>query len=381
MKKPVYLNYAATSNKRPQIVIDQLCEYLQNNSSTSSNRSFQLNDEVSIAFETRAILASFFNAPDPAHILFTANITNSLNMILHGLLSNGDHVITTSIEHNAVARPLHLLEKNSGVSVTYVDCLPDGQLSVKQIEEAILPETKMLVMNHASNVLGTILPIKECFEVAQAHGIITVLDTAQTAGFLPIDMSEMFIDVLAFTGHKSLMGLTGIGGFALAKGMEEKISPWLSGGTGSRSESFEQPEFLPDKFEPGTPNTLGMLSLNNSVRYIQEIGLETIYDHERKLTEQFLRGLENVPIKILGTKDAALSVPVVSIIASKKDPGELSQQLFDEFGIITRCGLHCSPLAHQTAGTSKTGATRFSFGWHTTTAEIDYALDVLKKYT
>ncbi|MBP2097943.1 selenocysteine lyase SclA [Enterococcus rivorum] len=379
MNEPVYLNYAATSNKRPKVVIDQLCNYLQNNNSKASNRGLQENDDASIAFETRLILSSFFNAPDPAHVLFTQNITTSLNMLLNGLLQKGDHVVTTSIEHNAVARPLHLLEKKRAISVTYVNCSLEGQLTAKQIETAFQPETKLLVMNHASNVLGTILPIKECFEIAKKHGIITVLDTAQTAGFLPIDMKEMNIDILAFTGHKGLMGIAGIGGFALGKGISTTISPWLTGGTGSTSQSFQQPDFLPDKFEPGTPNTLGILSLGSSVSYLQEVGLETIYTHEKKLTEQFLTGITGLPLNILGTKNAALSVPVVSIVDFKKDPGELAQQLYEDYGIITRCGLHCSPLAHQTAGTIETGAVRFSFGWHTTPSEVDYAISVLNK--
>lgn len=379
MEEPIYLNYAATSNKRPQVVINQLCHYLQNNNSGTSHRGFPGNDESVIAFETRLILASFFNAPDPAHILFTQNITTSLNMVLNGLLTKGDHVLTTSIEHNAVARPLHLLAKNRGVAVTYVKCSSEGQLTAQQIEAAIRPETKILVMNHASNVLGTILPVKECFEIAKKYDLITVLDTAQTAGFLPIDMAEMKIDILAFTGHKSLLALPGIGGFALGDGLAPLISPWLTGGTGSTSQSLEQPHFLPDKFEPGTPNTLGILSLGRSVSYLQEVGLKTIFEHEKKLTERFLTGLANLPLDILGTKNAALSVPVVSIIDPKKDSGELSQQLYEEYGIITRCGLHCSPLAHQTAGTIETGAVRFSFGWQTTIEEVEYAGSVLKK--
>lgn len=379
MKVPIYLNYAATSNKRPQIVVDRLCDYLENNNSQASNRGFQGDNAASIAFETRLSIATFFQAPNPAQVIFTQNITTSLNMILNGLLHQGDHVVTTSIEHNAVARPLHLLEKKLGLAVTYVRCSSKGQLTPQQIEAAIRPETKVLVMNHASNVLGTILPVKECFEIAKRYGIITVLDTAQTAGFLPIDMKEMKIDILAFTGHKGLMGLAGIGGFVLGEGMAPLMSPWVTGGTGSSSHSLEQPDFLPDKFEPGTPNTLGILSLGSSLEYLQTTGVETIYQHEKKLTEHFLRGIKNLSLEILGTQNAALSVPVVSIVDPKSDPGELAQRLFEEYAIITRCGLHCSPLAHDTAGTIKTGAVRFSFGWQTTFEEVDEAISALKK--
>ncbi|WP_207695573.1 selenocysteine lyase SclA [Enterococcus sp. DIV0212c] len=378
MKQPVYLNHAATSNHKFKATVNELCQYLVTNNNLNPNRSSQNIDELELIFETRQSLAKFFNAPDPAHIIFTANATMSLNMILNGLLKSGDHVLTTAVEHNAVARPLYLLETEHNVSVTHLFCETDGQLDPRQIESMIRPETKVMVMTHASNVLGTILPVKECFKIAKFHGILTVLDSAQTAGFLPIDMEAMFIDVLAFTGHKSLMGISGIGGFALGKNVENLLDPWVSGGTGSASLSFRQPDFLPDKFEPGTLNTLGILSLKSSLQEIQNIGLKTIAMHERTLTERFLTGLQGLPIRILGGKNAINSVPVVSVTVPNIDPGELAQLLFDRYQIITRSGLHCSPLAHQTAGTVQSGAVRFSFGWQTTTEEIDYTLAALK---
>lgn len=379
MKQPVYLNHAATSNHKFKKTVQTLCQYLEENNTINANRGFQNRDELNLIFEARQALADFFQGPDAAHVLFTANATTSLNMILNGLLRAGDHVLTTEVEHNAVARPLHLLETQQNVSVTYLHCEPDGTLDPKQIDALIRPETKVLVMSHASNVLGTILPVRECFELAKSYGIITVLDSAQTAGFLPIDMEAMSIDVLAFTGHKSLMGLAGIGGFVLAKNMEKKISPWMSGGTGSASLSFEQPTFLPDKFEPGTMNTMGILSLKSSLDSINQLGLEKIRTHERILTKRFLKGLEELPVRILGSREAIERVPVVSITATAFDSGELAQQLFDEYQIITRSGLHCSPLAHQTAGTLKSGAVRFSFGWNTTMDEIDYTLNAMKE--
>lgn len=379
MKQPIYLNYAATSNYKFESTIQELSHYLEANNNINTNRGLQNSDELGLIFETRVALADFFHAPDPAHIIFTANATTSLNMILNGLLKSGDHIITTQVEHNAVARPLHLLEMQQNISVTYLHCESDGKLDPTQIESLIRPETKVMVMTHASNVLGTILPIKECFKIAKAHGIITVLDCAQTAGFLPIDMETMSIDVLAFTGHKSLMGLSGIGGFALAQNIEKKIDPWMIGGTGSASLSLEQPSFLPDKFEPGTLNTIGILSLKSALKAINTLGLDKIVTHERAITARFLTGLKDLPITILGSVDPAEMVPVVSITSTMFDPGELAQQLFDRYQIITRCGLHCSPLAHKTAGTLKTGAVRFSFGWHTTIDEIDYTLKALKE--
>lgn len=288
-------------------------------------------------------------------------------------------MVTTSVEHNAVSRPLQLLASQKALSVTYVMCESDGVLSVERLKEAILPETKVLVMTHASNVLGTILPIKECFQYAKSKGIITVLDSAQTAGFLPINIADMCIDVLAFTGHKGLRALSGIGGFILTEHSAKKMNPWLVGGTGSFSHLLEQPNCLPDKFEAGTPNILGILSLHSSIKQLSEIGLITIHKHEQKLLNYFLSGLEQLPVRILGTKEASLSVPVVSLSVHGWDSGELSQALYDQYQIITRSGLHCAPLAHQTAGTLSLGTVRFSFGFQTTIKELDYTLESLKQ--
>lgn len=379
MKQPVYLNHAATSNHKFAATVEELCHYLTENNNLNTNRGSQNIDELELIFDARQVLANFFQAPDPAHIIFTANATTSLNMILNGLLKTGDHVITTAVEHNAVARPLHRLEVEGQISVTRLCCDQKGQLDPDQLKSMIRPETKVLVMTHASNVLGTILPVSDCFKIARNHGVITVLDSAQTAGFLPIDMTEMSIDVLAFTGHKGLMGLSGIGGFALAKNREPMIDPWLTGGTGSASLSFEQPVFLPDKFEPGTLNMLGILSLKSAIQSIERIGLNNIAAHEQLLTKRFLEGLEKLPVTVLGTSDPFSRVPVVSITVARLDAGEFSQLLFDRYQIITRSGLHCAPLAHQTAGTLKSGAVRFSFGWNTGVEEIDYTLQAIKE--
>ncbi|WP_429949276.1 selenocysteine lyase SclA [Enterococcus sp. AZ101] len=379
MKQPVYLNHAATSNHKFAATVEELCHYLTENNNLNTNRGSQNIDELELIFDARQVLANFFQAPDPAHIIFTANATTSLNMILNGLLKTGDHVITTAVEHNAVARPLHRLEVEGQISVTRLCCDQKGQLDPDQLKSMIRPETKVLVMTHASNVLGTILPVSDCFKIARNHGVITVLDSAQTAGFLPIDMTEMSIDVLAFTGHKGLMGLSGIGGFALAKNREPMIDPWLTGGTGSASLSFEQPVFLPDKFEPGTLNMLGILSLKSAIQSIERIGLNNIAAHEQLLTKRFLEGLEKLPVTVLGTSDPFSRVPVVSITVARLNAGEFSQRLFDCYQIITRSGLHCAPLAHQTAGTLKSGAVRFSFGWNTSVEEIDYTLQAIKE--
>ncbi len=249
MKDLVYLNYAATSYKKFPATIEALTAYLAENQFMNYGRNAPLLREGLPLLETRQLLADFFQAPSAAQITFTNNATTSLNLALAGLLQPGDHVITTMLEHHAVARPLHLLEKERGISVTYVACQKTGLLDVEDIQRAWRTNTKALVMTHASNVLGTILPIEKCFQWAQQKGLLTVLDAAQTAGFLPIKMTQMAIDVLAFTGHKSLYGLAGIGGLAFSERGAEAVKPLMAGGTGSHSNSFDQPSFLPDKFE------------------------------------------------------------------------------------------------------------------------------------
>lgn len=379
MKEAIYLNHAATSQQKPQEMIEALTAYLQENCVTNTQRGAQLYGDERIHLEARLSLANFFHVSQPEGIIFTPNITTALNMIIHGRLKKGDHVITTSIEHNAVMRPLQLLKKKLGIKLSILPCSKDGQLDSEILKQTIREETKMLIMSHASNVLGTILPVQECFQLARKYGVLTVLDTAQTAGFLPIDMQELSVDVLAFTGHKGLLGPAGIGGFILTQETAERIEPWLSGGTGSISESLEQPAFLPDKFEAGTLNTMGILGLGKSIEFLQKNSLKKIAEREQKLTRQLLKGLDRLPVKILGTKVASARVPLVSVVSEKMAPNELTDRLYSDYQIITRSGLHCAPLAHQTAGTSATGAVRFSLGYETTPAEIDYTLYALEK--
>lgn len=372
----VYLNWAATSYRKPAVTLQAVNDYLQANHYQNSNRTLPGMAENGIAFQTRQTLADFFGVNDPAQVLFTQNATMSLNMVLNGLLHRGDHVLTTSMEHNAVTRPLNLLAQQ-GIETTYLACTKTGQLQPEQLTAALRTTTKALVMTHASNVTGTIMPIRECFALAKQHGLITILDASQTAGVLPINMADLNIDILIFTGHKSLLGLPGTGGFCLADGLAEQIEPWIVGGTGNASASLTQPDFLPDKFEPGTPNTLGILSLGTSVKAIEHLGLAKIARHEQALTAYFLAGLARLPVTVLGPQRADQMVPVISIVAPGFDVGELGGQLYQQFGVITRCGLHCAPLAHQTIGTFPTGSIRFSFGYQTTMAELDYTLTAL----
>jgi selenocysteine lyase/cysteine desulfurase len=304
-------------------------------------------------------------------------------MILGGLLQPGDHVLATHVEHNAVARPLWRLRQTGRIEVDFLPNAPDGSLDPALIPRHIRPTTRLLVMTGASNVLGTLQPWEACFAEAKNHGLFTLLDAAQTAGCLPLAFNE-HTDALAFTGHKGLGGLAGTGGFILSKAAAALVEPWLCGGTGSASDSLDQPGFLPDKFESGTANVLGIASLALGVEEIRERGIGNIRDREREMTRRFLDGARGIPgLIVYGPKDADQSAPLVSVNAPRDSPwfdnALLAQKLYDDYGIITRCGLHCSPLAHQCAGTFPQGALRFSFGYETTEEEIDTALKALEE--
>ena len=301
-------------------------------------------------------------------------------MLIHGFAREGCHVLASGVEHNSVARPLHKLRKNGVIELDWLPCGPDGSLDAGRVRAAIKKNTRLLVMTHASNVLGTILPVSDCFRIAREYGVFTVLDAAQTGGILPITMGDC-CDALVFAGHKGLGGLAGSGGFVLGNAAAEAsggIGQWLSGGTGSASASLDMPDFLPDRFEPGTQNTIGILSLAVSVEEILRTGVENIRARERGRAARFLSGLREIKkVKPCGTCDPERSVPVVSVVVRGYDSGEVSRLLFEKHGVITRSGLHCSPLAHQTAGTFPDGTVRFSFGRETTEKEIDAILEAL----
>ncbi|MCL2865394.1 MAG: selenocysteine lyase SclA [Lachnospiraceae bacterium] len=381
MEKEIYLNYAGTSICKPKPMIDALCHYLQKNQWPNHNRSFVPDANAHFIFAGREQVGSFFHVRDASNVVFTANITTSLNMILHGLLQPGSHVVVSRLEHNAVMRPLHLLQEKRGIQVTTLACDWQGRLCGKDLEEILETKPNMLLMTHASNVLGTIQPIREVFQKAREYGVITVLDTAQTAGYLPIHMEADFIDVLAFTGHKGLQALSGIGGFVLRPEIAEIMEPWLTGGTGNFSHDLTQPAVMPEKFESGTLNAVGIFSLSESIKYIEEIGLEQIRVKESALTRRFLDGIGDLPVSVLGCLDERERVPLVSLISEKIPAGDLSFRLYNEYGIMTRSGLHCAPAAHQVAGTFPGGAVRFSFGYDTTEEEIGIAVRALRELT
>ncbi len=383
--KPIYLDNACTTFPKPAAIIDAISQYMLHNGSNINRSSYsRAFSAEGIVYDTRKRLCRLFNGPDPRNVIFTKNITESLNFVLKGLLKPGDHVIVSSMEHNAVMRPLQQLCKQE-ICFSRAKCSPEGMLDIAAIEQAMTPNTKAVVITHASNVCGTILPIQEIGNFCRKKRLIFIVDTAQTAGILPIDMQAMNIDILTFTGHKGLLGPQGIGGFILTPELVSFIEPLISGGTGSVSHTEEIPDFVPDRFEAGTLNIPGIIGLNAALKWLEETTLAKIYQHELQLTEQFITELLPLEftnkIKIVGRHNISQRTGVISIQVCGIDQAAAANQLSEEYGIMTRVGLHCAPSAHKTLGTFPTGTIRFSPGWWNTTDEIAQTINVLKKIT
>lgn len=386
MRKKIYLDQASTSFPKAPSVADAVYRYLSG-FSVNVNRgcyteAYSVEEQV---YETREQLCRLFHFPNCRNVIFTGNVTSSLNILLKGLLKPGDHVLVSAMEHNAVMRPLTQLQK-TGVLFDRIPCRQDGSLCLEEAESLIRPNTRALVCLHASNVCGTIMPARELGLFCQKHKIAFILDTAQTAGILPIDMEEMHIDALAFTGHKGLRGPQGIGGFLVRDTLARQIEPLLSGGTGSISHTEEIPDFLPDRFEPGTPNLPGILGLHAALTDLENSSREEMFRHEMALTDYFLKGLRNLDpeseyIRIVGKQDCIDRCAVVSIQTLQMDMALAAYELDDRYGIMTRVGLHCAPNAHKTLGTYPAGTIRFSFGPGNTQEELDAALHALAEIT
>jgi cysteine desulfurase family protein len=332
-----------------------------------------------VVYAAREAVAKLFNAPDSLRVVFGANVTESINLALRGILRPGDHVVTTSMEHNAVMRPLRALEAQ-GVDLTVVPCTSEGCLNPEDIHKAIRPETTLIVVNQASNVVGTVLPVAKIGKIARENDLLLLVDTAQTAGAYPIDMQEDEIDLLAFTGHKSLYGPMGTGGLVLGERVDAaRISPLKCGGTGSRSEKEEQPTFLPDKFESGTQNVVGLAGLEASIQWILDQGVTAIRSHEVLLLEQLLGGLEAIGgVTLYGTHDPELQTATVSFTIEGMAPSEVGLRLDETYGIMSRVGLHCAPAAHKTIGTFPVGTVRFGLSAFNTEEEIQAGLAAVR---
>ena len=379
----IYLDNGATSFPKPQEVSDAVYEYMTKVGANINRGGYQSAYTLEgLVFETRELLKDMFGASDCKNVVFTKNVTESINVVLKGFLKPGDHVLCSSMEHNAVMRPLVQLEKQ-GVEFDRIPANDKGELELSKLVSYFKPNTKAVVMTHASNLVGTINPIAEVGKLAHQYGIKLIVDSAQTAGVVPIDMQEMCIDALCFTGHKSLLGPQGIGGFILDEDMISLIDPIISGGTGSISHSEEIPDFMPDRFEPGTMNLPGIVGLNAALKWISAVGMSNIEKHELALTKRFIDGItpleEEGLIKIYGLKGTEGRTAVVSIQTLKIDCAELAFMLDADYGIMTRVGLHCAPAAHKSIGTCPTGTIRFSFGNFNTEEEIDTAIRALNE--
>ena len=379
----IYLDNGSTTFPKPKSVADAVYTYMTSVGSNINRGCYDSAYDVEeLVFETRQMLAELFNGGDCKNVVFTKNVTESLNVILKGFLKPGDHVLVSSMEHNAMMRPIRQLEK-LGVKFDRMPCDEQGNLKLDAVEAMIRPNTRAIAMMHASNVCGTVLDIGAVGEICHKHGLKFIVDCAQTAGVLPVDMEAMHIDALAFTGHKGLLGPQGIGGFILKEEMIGLIDPLLSGGTGSISHTEEIPDFMPDRFEPGTMNLPGIVGLHAGLQWLQETGTENVKNHELTLTGRMLAGLEELEqagaIRILGRRDLENRTGVVSIQTLTKELSQAAFELDADYGIQTRVGLHCAPSAHETLGTYPTGTIRFSFGWWNTAEQVDQALLALKE--
>ena len=374
----IYLDNASTTFPKAPNVASAMAGYLTNCGININRGSYSLAYDVEDRiYTTRQRLHTLFNGHDPSHVIFTQNVTMSLNMVIKGLLKAGDHVLVSSMEHNAVMRPLtQLLDK--GITFDTIPCDSTGSIQMNSIEPLIRPNTVAMIINHASNVCGTIQPLKSIGLICKAHNLQFIVDAAQTAGVIPIDVKAYHIDALCFTGHKGLLGPQGIGGIILTKEMAQTLTPLIAGGTGSFSHLETMPTHMPDAFESGTLNLPGIIGLNEGLSYIESQGMENIHNHELALTQAFLEGLQSIDgINIVGKQNIQDRTAVVSITIDGMDAASIAYELESTYHIMTRVGLHCAPRAHQTLGTYPEGTVRFSFGYANTLKDVEPALSAL----
>ncbi len=368
----VYLDNAATSFPKPESVYRAVDKFLRHVGASPARGSYiKAQDSEKILIKARFKLAQLLGVADPSNLIFTGNATDALNLAVKGFLEPGDHVVTTDLEHNALLRPLWALRQTRGIEITFVKSNARGEICPDDIASAITPKTRLVACVHASNVLGTIQPIGEIAALCRARGVPLLVDGSQTAGAIPVNIEELGVDMFAFTGHKSLLGLPGTGGLYLRSGLD--LEPLREGGNGSHSESLEQPTTRPERFESGTPNMVGIAGLLAGVEYLQSTGIDAIRNHEVEMTELLMHKLRAIPGVTVHGPEAKDKVAITSISLNVLDAAEMGQMLGKKFGIMVRTGIHCSPLIHEQLGTKEQGTVRFSVGWSTTPADIDAA--------
>ncbi len=365
----IYLDNAATTFPKPESVYQAVMHAMREIGASPGRGGHRRSLEAGrIMFQAREAAAALFSVPDSSRVIFTHSATEALNMALRGTLVPGDHVITSSMEHNSLARPLHLLQ-HQGIRLTVVQAGPDGRIDPAEVVRALTPRTRMIAIGHVSNVSGTIQPISFISAIARDAGVLFLLDAAQSAGSVPIDVSALGIDLLAVPGHKGLYGPQGTG--LLYAASHVALKPLLAGGTGSNSSSEDQPESLPDGFEAGTHNLPGIAGLKAGIEFVQEQGVEAIGAHERRLVSYAIELLRGVPgIKLHSPADPAVRGAVLSFTVAGIDSSALAYELDQRFDIAVRAGLHCAPRAHRTLGTFPDGTVRMSPGWFTTSEDI-----------
>lgn len=373
----IYLDNGATSYPKAPGVGEAMLDYV-NNVGANVNRSTYATASTAamILLDTREQLCRLFNFDDPTHVIFTPGMTAGLNMLLKGYLKPGNHVIVSSMEHNAMMRPLVQLERD-GVEFSRIPADRDGIARAQDIIPLIRPNTKLVAVMHASNVCGSLLPVKEIGAICRERNIPFILDAAQTAGHYPIDFKELGLSALCAPGHKGLLGPQGIGVLLLDHEFAKSVEPLIAGGTGSASDSEELPPYMPDRFESGTMNIPGVYGLNAALAYILEKGVDCFRAHEEVLTKRFLDGLKDIPVRLAGTSDMDKRVGVIAVDFTGHDNAEAAFAL-EQAGILTRCGLHCAPSAHKTLGTFPQGVVRFSLGYASTEADVDGALEAIR---
>jgi cysteine desulfurase family protein len=376
--KTIYLDNAATSFPKPEGVSTAMKDYIDRVGATINRSVYgSAQDAGLVTLQLRERLKRLFHFPAPVtHVILTPGATWGLNMVIKGYLKPGDHCLISSMEHNAVMRPLLQLE---GVQFDRIPCSREGLLNPADIESLIRPNTKLLIMAHGSNVCGSVQNAKVVGEICARHGIAFALDAAQTAGHVPIDFEAFHLSALCVPGHKGLLGPSGIGALLMTDSFAKMLDPIIAGGTGSASDSEYLPEYLPDRFESGTPNLPGIYGWEAALRFVETVGLEALREHEMALCKRFLDGLEKIEgVVLCGPKDLNSRVAVVSLDFINQDNAEAAFRLETEYGILTRCGLHCAPSAHKTLDTFPRGTVRLSLGFSSTEADVDAALAAIR---
>ena len=373
----IYLDNAATTLQKPPQVVDAVVQAMGSFGNSARGTHEGALAASRIIYDTRCKLASLFGCKRADHVAFTCNSTEALNAAIHGCIRSGEHVISTDLEHNSVLRPLYRLEAEENVSVSFVPADKRGNIDYADFERLLRPETRAVVCTHASNLTGNALDLARIGAFAHAHGLLFIVDASQSAGVLPIDMEKMHIDVLCFTGHKSLMGPQGTGGLCVREGVD--IRPWKVGGTGVQTYSTAQPAQMPTRLEAGTLNGHGIAGLGASLDFLRETGIDTIHAHETALLRRFVAGAREIPgVTLYGDFDRERTA-VAALNIAGLDSGEVSDILAEDYGIATRPGAHCAPRLHRALGTEEQGAVRFSFGWYNTEEEVDEALRAVRE--